>query len=46
MTYNTGFFLTVVASMGIGHYLFFNKPWQLAAARVETCCETITGVAD
>lgn len=40
MTFNVGYFLVVIVSMGAGHLLFFNKPWHLALARVEACCET------
>ncbi|KAI8469758.1 MAG: Ctr copper transporter family-domain-containing protein [Monoraphidium minutum] len=40
MTFNVGYFFTVVISMGIGHLLFFNRPWHLTMVRLDACCET------
>jgi hypothetical protein len=40
MTFNVGYLLVVVASMALGHLLFFTTAAQLGAARLETCCET------
>jgi hypothetical protein len=40
MTYNVGYFLVVVLSMGAGHLLFFSRPWHLALPRTDACCET------
>jgi len=40
MTFNVGYFFTVVLSMALGHFLFFAHPSHLSMARVESCCET------
>jgi hypothetical protein len=45
MSFNVGYFLSVVVGMGLGHYLFFNKPWHLEMARVDACCETTVGIS-
>lgn len=45
MSFNVGFFAAVVLGMGIGHFLFFSKPWHLEMARVDACCETAIGLS-
>lgn len=43
MSFNVGYFIAVVVGMGLGHFLFFNKPWHLEFTRVDACCETTVG---
>ncbi len=39
MTYNVGYFLTVVLAMGVGHFLFSRKATQLGVLRQDPCCD-------
>lgn len=43
MSFNIGFFIAVVLGMGLGHFIFFSKPWHLELARHDACCETAVG---
>ncbi len=43
MTFNTGYFLTVVLSMGLGHFLFARRAAQLGALRQDPCCDVPIG---
>jgi hypothetical protein len=39
MTFNGGYFVTVVLSMGLGHFLFARKAGQLGLLRQDPCCD-------
>ena len=39
MTFNAGYFVTVVLSMGLGHFLFARRAGQLGVLRQDPCCD-------